>query len=138
MSSSPTPTDVFSNINACKAKGSELWVPETSAEHHFVKQTFPGTEASQEHYHLGILKYSKEDGFYGVDHSYHVGSPYFSLDTYIENKGGIFITGPSGPCLVFNKVSELWEKRDNCGAAIGVCKSKLGIYSKQLLEWKKF
>ena len=137
MSTSRTPANISSNIDACKEKGSELWVPGTSAEHHFVKQTFPGAEVTHVHYHIGILKYSKNDGFYGVDHSYHVGSPYFSLDTNMDNNDGEFINDGSGACLVFNKGSELWEKQDTCGDAIGVCKSKLGMNQKHVLVFKE-
>ena len=105
-----------------------MWIPESSAEHYFVQQNFPGTEVTHEHYHLGILKYSKSDGFYGVDHSYHVGSPYFSLDNDMNSNEGDFIGDGTGPCLVYNKVTELWEKQDTCADAIGLCKTKLGIY----------
>ena len=60
ISPSPIPANIFTNIDACKEKGSELWVPESSAEHYFVKQNFPGTEDTHEQYHLGILKYSNQ------------------------------------------------------------------------------
>ena len=77
-------------------------------------------------YHLGILQYTKGVGFYGVDHSYSVGSPFFSLDSDVNGHEGEFIDGSFGPCLVFNKTKELWEKKDSCVNATGVCKSRLG------------
>ena len=123
--SSSSPVDIVSNIDACKAKGGDLWVPGTSAEHHFVSQTFPS--ATSDAFHLGILHYTKTDGFYGVDHSYSVGSPFFSLDNDVNGYEGKFIDGTNGPCLVFNKTKELWEKIDSCINATGVCKSRLGM-----------
>ena len=119
--------DIVSNINACKEKQSELWVPETSAEHHFVQQSFTGATSNDTLYHLGITQYFKNHGFYGVDHSYHVGSPYFSLDTDVNGNEGELINNGTGPCLVLDRQSKLWKMVDPCGNAIGVCKSKLGI-----------
>ena len=74
------------------------------------------------------MKYSTKNGFYGVDHSYHVGNPYFSLDTNLNSvdENAFINSNGGGPCLVFNKNTELWEKNDPCSNAVGVCKSKLG------------
>ena len=82
-------------------------------------------------YHLGIIQYSNIGGVWGVDHSFHLGSPYFTLDTNLNTIGTTplrLIDGGTGPCLVLNKVTELWEKLDPCDNAVGVCKSKLGKY----------
>ena len=48
------PQDIVSNVNECKHKGGDLLVPTTSAEHHFVAQTF---QSSNGMYHLGVAKY---------------------------------------------------------------------------------
>ena len=103
-----------------------MWVPETSAEHHFVYQSFPGSVNTETYYHLGITKYVKDEGFKGVDHSFYVGNPYFSLDSDVNDETGDFIINNSGRCLVFNKATKLWERQTPCGNAIGVCKKKLG------------
>ena len=42
------------NVDVCKHKNGELWVPRTSAEHHFVTQTF---QSPNNLYHLGVVKY---------------------------------------------------------------------------------
>ena len=123
--SDSTPTDIISNIDACKEKGSELWVPESSAEHFFVHQSFPGAAITDEIYHLGISKYENDEGFKGVDHSFYVGSAYFSLDSDVNDQEGDFIK--NGRCLVFNKATKIWERQDPCDNAIGVCKRKLGM-----------
>ena len=132
--SDSTPTDIISNIDACKAKGSDLWMPESSAEHHFVHQSFPGPASTDELYHLGIrgILGSEKGVLKGVDHSQHVGSPYFSLDSDLNSAGdyirGVYQGNPTKRCLVYNKSTKLWEKQDPCVDAIGVCKSKLGRY----------
>ena len=103
-------------------------MPESSAEHSFVFQTFPGSQSTDTFYHLGITKYESGEGFKGVDNSFHVGSPYFSLDSDVNDETGDFVVWNSGRCLVFNKVTKLWERQTPCGNAIGVCKRKLGKY----------
>ena len=125
--SSATGSDIINNIDACKAKGSDLWVPETSAEHHFVAQTFPGDTLSDTLYHLGILRYMPRQGFYGVDNSFHVGNTYFSRDNDLKSQNlEKLVIDASGSCLIYNKVSDRWEKKDPCTNAVGVCKSRLG------------
>lgn len=48
------PANIITNADACKAKNGNLWVPVSSAEHHFVTQTF---QSSNNLYHLGVVKY---------------------------------------------------------------------------------
>ena len=103
-------------------------MPESSAEHSFVFQTFPGSQSTHTFYHLGITKYESGEGFKGVDNSFHVGSPYFSLDSDVNDETGDFVVNNAGRCLVFNKQTKLWERQTPCGNAIGVCKRKLGKY----------
>ena len=110
-----------------------MWIPESSAEHHFVHQSFPGPASTDELYHLGIKSIlGNERGVLkGVDHSHRVGSAYFSLDSDLNGKAGQFIHGeyqgnPTTQCLLYNKSTKLWERQDPCVDAIGVCKSKLG------------
>ena len=125
--SSSSGSDIINNIDACKAKGSDLWVPETSAEHHFVAQTFPGASENDNLYHLGILRYIPKQGFYGVDNSFHVGNTYFSRDSDLKSQNlEKLVIDASGSCLIYNKVSDTWEKKDPCINAVGVCKSRLG------------
>ena len=125
--SSSSGSDIINNIDACKAKGSDLWVPETSTEHHFVAQTFPGASENDNLYHLGILRYIPKQGFYGVDNSFHVGNTYFSRDDNLKSQNLEKLEiDASGSCLIYNKVSDTWEKKDPCVTAVGVCKSRLG------------
>ena len=125
--SSSSGSDIINNIDACKAKGSDLWVPETSAEHHFVAQTFPGASENDNLYHLGILRYIPKQGFYGVDNSFHVGNTYFSRDDNLKSQNlEKLVIDARGSCLIYNKVSDTWEKKDPCINAVGVCKSRLG------------
>ena len=122
--SNNVPMDIISNIDACKDKTAELWVPGTSAEHHFVSQTFPSDNNT---WHFGILTYSKMKGFYGVDNSHHVGSSYFTLDTDVNAVEGDLINKTIPACLVFEKQNGgVWKYWDPCTDAVGVCKSKLG------------
>ena len=46
--------DLVSNINHCKNKGGDLVIPESSAEHQFIAQTFT---SSNNMYHLGVVMY---------------------------------------------------------------------------------
>ena len=119
------PSDIVSNIDVCKDKDSDLWVPGTSAENHFVTQTFP---ADNNKYHFGIVRYSPLDGSYGVDNSHNPGSHFFSMNTDIKNKAGNLIVGDTAPCFVLDKVTGLWEIQAPCGDATGICKSKLGSF----------
>ena len=48
------PTNIISNIDACKSKQGDLWVPQSSAEHNFISQTF---QSSNNLYHLGVVMY---------------------------------------------------------------------------------
>ena len=127
------PSDILTNLDSCKAKGSELWVPETSAEHFFVAQSFPSAETNNYYYHLGILKYSPKKGFYGVDNSFHVGSTYFTLsddlkDLVLET----LIIDESWSCLIYNKLTNTWQLKIPCESAVGVCKSKLGKMARKI------
>ena len=49
--------NIEDNANACFERGGSLWTPQTSAEHHFVSQTFPSPNGI---YHLGVVKYMVE------------------------------------------------------------------------------
>ena len=49
-----TIANIMVNVDVCKHKNGELWVPRTSAEHHFVTQTF---QSPNNLYHLGVVKY---------------------------------------------------------------------------------
>ena len=80
-------------------------------------QSFPGPASTDELYHLGIKSIlGNERGVLkGVDRSHHVGSPYFSLDSDINDEAGAFIQGeyqgnPTKRCLVYNKSTKLWER----------------------------
>ena len=121
-------SNIIRNIDACKAKKMDLWVPETSAEHHFVSQTFTGSTLNDREYHLGILRYDPKKGFYGVDHSFHVGNTYFSLSNELksQNLDQLFTNGIDS-CLVYNKITNTWKLKSPCENAIGVCKSRIGI-----------
>ena len=99
-------------------------MPGTSAEQHFVSQTFA---SDNNFYHMGILSYSKPSGFYGVDNSHHVGSPYFTLDNNINTKEGSKIVVSDASCLTFkNQNGGVWRAPDPCNLGVGVCKSNLG------------
>ena len=125
--SNSIPRDIITNIDACKALGSDLWVPETSAEHTFIAQGFPGADENDNLYHLGILKYDQTQGFYGVDNSFHVGNTYFSLSDELNSQVlDKLASDEDDPCLVYNPVSNNWKLKNPCVNALGVCKSRLG------------
>ena len=135
--SGSTPSDIITNMDACKSKGSDLWVPETSAEHFFVAQTYSSADGNDYPYHLGILKYDPKQGFYGADNSFHVGSTYYSLNDELKSivSEQLVIDG-SEACLIYNKVSNTWQMKDPCVSAIGVCKSSLGRLSYYIITFE--
>ena len=69
-------SDIWSNADACLAKGADLWFPESSLEMTFVAANFPSPNKV---YHLGIDQFSKTDGrIVYSDNSQGTGVPFFS------------------------------------------------------------
>jgi hypothetical protein len=75
-------SDILSNLDACGAKLSSLWSPETSNEIAFITKNFP---SAGNLYHLGIEQYVTGKGMINSDNSFSVGVPFYTGENFLNS-----------------------------------------------------
>ncbi len=75
-------SDILSNLDACGAKLSSLWSPETSNEIAFITKNFP---SAGNLYHLGIEQYVTGKGMISSDNSFSVGVPFYTGEKLLNH-----------------------------------------------------
>ena len=107
------------NLDACKDKEMNLWIPGTSAEHTFISQNFDFSGDASKMLHIGILQYHSDGGWIGSDYSHHPGNPYLAslssaLGPYSKEK-----------CLMYDVTTDTYVE-STCESGRGICKQPIG------------